>query len=90
MCETCLGSGAIIRPIKTIEARISRRVYEGERVDCIDDFDTVTVGGVDACPTCTAVAEADRMARRGVSAGVECEMIGRWGLSWGVVVAGKS
>ncbi len=51
-CRTCWGSRIITIPSKTVFKRVNQ-------LDRDDLHYTSVIGGVDACPTCTARAEAE-------------------------------
>ena len=55
MCQECNGSRQISRPIEHKIHRISVRGEEN------DHWVTSVLGGVDACPTCAQIAEAEYM-----------------------------
>lgn len=59
-CATCNGKGTIYRPLRTIVQEVVRH---SERIDghLFEQKETVTTesGGIDACPVCTAKAEAE-------------------------------
>lgn len=66
-CVTCGGGGAIFRPERTVSQDIERRCWDGPADAWKTYRETVVqrIGGLDACPECTARAEAAfRLARR--------------------------
>ena len=63
-CPVCGGTGVIDRPMREIKRLVAKEVL----ADCGWIWDTVEeieqIGGIDACPVCTATAEAEWIARR--------------------------
>ena len=59
-CNSCGGKGVIFRPVKTLVQEIIRKIemIDGEEIVTKEKVITET-GGLDACPVCTAKAEAE-------------------------------
>ncbi len=59
-CPTCKGTGSVYRPVRQITQEVVRT---SERIDgeLFETKETVITesGGIDACPDCTARAEAE-------------------------------
>jgi hypothetical protein len=71
-CNTCGGGGAIFGPVRETSQEIERRYLDGPAGAWKTFSETVVqrVGGLDACPECTARAEAAHLARHdGVDTG---------------------
>ena len=56
VCRTCGDTGRIWRPPERVRHMVSLRDADG---DFARQGATTVLGGVDACPVCAAVAEAD-------------------------------
>ena len=56
VCKMCGGKGHILRPEIKVQHTIWRRDEAG---DFNPEYETIIIGGVDACPTCTLAAEVD-------------------------------
>lgn len=63
-CMTCKGKGTIYRPVRKFVQEVVRH---SERIDghLFEQKETVITeaGGIDACPVCTAKAEAEWRSR---------------------------
>ena len=60
MCATCKGEGSIYRPVSRHVQSVVRQTWriEGELFEHKEEVVT-ELGGIDACPVCTARAEAE-------------------------------
>ena len=60
ICTTCNGEGMIYRPVKTVTKRVTRSRYNEANMT-IDNYqvaEDIEIGGLDACPECTAASES--------------------------------
>tara|TARA_A100000172_G_scaffold80712_1_gene71061 strand:- start:2030 stop:2227 length:198 start_codon:yes stop_codon:yes gene_type:complete len=62
MCRICKGHGEIVRPIHTKTVAITRSMQSRGVVDNYYVEETVVLGGADACPKCTRLAEIEYQA----------------------------
>lgn len=65
MCATCKGKGSIYRPVSRHVQSVVRQTWriEGELFEHKEEVVT-ELGGIDACPVCTARAEAEWQSRK--------------------------
>ena len=64
MCLQCNGTKDIVRPKWTKNVIIERPYQVRNRVEYYKEEETITFGGVDACPICSAKAETEYQAKR--------------------------
>ncbi len=58
-CDACHGTGLEYRDKDTVGTFIDVQEYDAnEELRTVERFVTVTIGGIDACATCAAKAEA--------------------------------
>lgn len=65
MCMTCKGKGSIYRPLSRSIQEIVRKTefIDGHKFETKEAV-VVECGGMDACPVCTARAEAEWQSRK--------------------------
>ena len=65
MCMTCKGKGTVYRPYSKTVKEIVRQVefIDGHKFQKTEAVEVET-GGIDACPVCTARAEAEWQSAR--------------------------
>ena len=63
-CTTCSDTGIIFRPKRTITTDIQCHEYIDGELDTYTKTVSQTVGGIDACPRCTILAELDYMSHQ--------------------------